>query len=113
MTSSTLLLCNRSIGRVLEMNASEGSLLVEMEKPSNGPFSFYIARRKETGNVYITSMNDVYPNKMYAGLMKLGDEITEVNGSKVDQLTLDEIYDIIFENEKLVLRIKPSQIHVV
>ena len=95
------------------MNAREGSLLVEMEKPSNGPFSFCIARRKETGNVYITNMNDSYPNKMYAGLMKLGDEITEVNGMKVDQLTLDQIYDVIFDNKTLTLRIKPSQIHVV
>ena len=103
----------RSIGRVLDMNVKENSVLVEMEKPTSGPFGFYIARRKENGNVYITSMNDSYPDKMYAGLMKLGDEITEVNGFNVNQMTLDQIYDVMSENIRLVLRIKPSQIHVV
>ena len=95
------------------MNVREGSLLVEMDRPSSGPFGFYIAKRKETGSVYISSLSDSYPEKMYAGLMKLGDEITEINGYKAELMTVDEIYDIIFENKKLVLRIKPSQIHVV
>ena len=94
------------------MNVNEGSLLIEMVKTSSAPFGFYLARNKETGSVYISSMSDNYPNKLYAGLMKLGDEITEVNGKKVDRLTLDQVYDVISESKILLLRIK-SQVHIV
>lgn len=33
------------------MNPVEGTLLVEMVKPSSGPFGFYIARKKESGDL--------------------------------------------------------------
>lgn len=102
----------RPLHRILEMNINEGTLLVEMMKTSSAPFGFYLARRKETRSVYISSMNNNYPNKFYAGLMKLGDEITEINQIKVQDLSLDEIYAIISESETLLLRIK-SQAHVV
>ncbi|XP_078493573.1 uncharacterized protein LOC100183578 isoform X1 [Ciona intestinalis] len=104
----------RPIGRVLQMDPRECSVLVEMVKPPSGPYGFYLARRKgDTGSVYISSLSDSYPDKMYAGLMKLGDEITEVNGNKVELLTLNEVYDIILDSDKLLLRIKPSQVHTV
>ena len=62
--------------------------------------------------VYISSLNDGYPEKMYAGLMRLGDEVTEINGIRVDLLKLDVINDIIIDSETSVrLRVKPAKIH--
>ena len=61
--------------------------------------------------VYISSMSDSYPDKLFSGLMKLGDEITEVNGQKVNQLTLDQVYDVILDSERIQLRIRPTQMH--
>lgn len=106
----------RPIGRVLQMNPAEGTLLVEMMKPSSGPFGFYIARKKEAGNsgsVYISRLSDSYPDKMFAGLMRTGDEITEVNGTNVSGLTLDQVYDLILDSERTLLKLKPAQVHVV
>lgn len=106
----------RPIGRVLQMNPAEGTLLVEMVKPPSGPFGFYIARKKEagdTGSVYISRLSDSYPDKMFAGLMRTGDEITEVNGTDVSGLTLDQVYDLILDSDRTLLKIKPSQVHVV
>lgn len=45
--------------------------------------------------------------------MRTGDEITEVNGSKVNGLTLDQVYDLILDSERTLLNIKPAQVHVV
>ncbi|XP_076822571.1 uncharacterized protein LOC143468964 isoform X2 [Clavelina lepadiformis] len=103
----------RPIGKVLQMNGTEGTLLVEMTRPSSGPVGFCLARRKGVGSVYISSLSDSYPDKMYAGLMRLGDEITEINGVNVEQLSLDQIYDLILENERIILLLKPSQVHSV
>jgi len=50
---------------------------------------------------------------MYAGLMKLGDEITEINGTAVHDLPLNDVYDIILDSNRLLLQVKPSQVHCV
>ncbi|XP_077968483.1 uncharacterized protein LOC120344403 isoform X2 [Styela clava] len=106
----------RPIGRVLQMNPAEGTLLVEMVKPPSGPFGFYIARKKEagdSGSVFISRLSDSYPDKMFAGLMRTGDEITEINGTNVSGLTLDQVYDLILDSERTLLKLKPAQVHVV
>nr|CAB3262813.1 uncharacterized protein LOC100183578 [Phallusia mammillata] len=106
----------RPIGKVLQMDTRQGTLLIEMVKPPSGPYGFYLARRRESGDrgsVFISSLSDSYPDKMYAGLMKLGDEITEVNGKSVHNLALSQVYDIILDSDRILLRIKPSQVHAV
>ena len=98
----------RPIGRVLHMNVSEGTVMIEMVKPPSGPFGFYVAKSKDNGIVYVSNLSDSYPNKIFAGLMKPGDEILEVNNVSVDQISIDEIYSLILESEKLVLKVKPA-----
>ena len=90
------------------MNVREGTMLIEMNKPSSGPFAFYVARRPDDGIVHISSLSDSYPDKMFAGLMKTGDEILEINEVKVKCLSLDQIYDMILENERLIIKTKPA-----
>ena len=90
------------------MNVQEGTMQIEMIKPPSGPFGFYVAKNDNDGIVYISSLSDSYPDKMFSGLMKTGDEILEINQRKVKELTLDQIYDLILENNRLVILIKPS-----
>ena len=89
------------------MNVREGTMLIEMIKPSSGPFGFYVAKN-DSGIAYVSSLSDSYPDKMFAGLMKTGDQIIEINSQKVNQLHLDQIYDLILENERLIIKTKPA-----
>jgi len=101
----------RPIGRVLNINASSGDVLVEIVKPPSGPYGFYLGRYKDNKCVYISSLNDGYPEKMYSGLMKLGDIVTHVNGINVDDISLDAINDMILDSENVQLCIKPAKVH--
>ena len=89
------------------MNVCEGTMLIEMNKPSSGPFGFYVAKT-DSGITYVSSLSDSYPDKMFAGLMKTGDRILEINDKKVDQLHLDQVYDLILENDRLIIKTIPS-----
>lgn len=89
------------------MDVREGTMQIEMIKPPSGPFGFYVARNEDDGVVYVSSLNDSYPDKMFAGLMKAGDEILKINEKNVQDLTLDQIYDLILENDCLNILTKP------
>ncbi|XP_036410488.1 uncharacterized protein KIAA1614 isoform X2 [Megalops cyprinoides] len=82
----------RSVGRVAQA-FPDGTLLLELRRPPNGPFGFLISRGKgrPDSGVYVEEMGDRSTQKLYAGLLGIGDEILEVNGEKVAGLTLDQV----------------------
>ncbi|KAG9350825.1 hypothetical protein JZ751_024714 [Albula glossodonta] len=82
----------RSVGRVAQA-FPDGTLLLELRRPPNGPFGFLISRGKgrPDSGVYVEEMGDRSTQKLYAGLLGVGDEILEVNGEKVAGLSLDQV----------------------
>ncbi|KAK6320562.1 hypothetical protein J4Q44_G00096690 [Coregonus suidteri] len=82
----------RSVGRVAQA-FPDGTLLLELSRPPNGPFGFLISRGKgrPDSGVYVEEMGDSSTEKMYAGLLGVGDELLEVNGEKVAGLSLDMV----------------------
>ncbi|XP_078686361.1 uncharacterized protein LOC144919036 [Branchiostoma floridae x Branchiostoma belcheri] len=99
----------RTIGRLVKM-MPDNTQVIELIKPPHGPFGFYIARGNEKYNhgVFVSRLSDGYPDKLFAGLLGLGDEILEINGVAVNTITLDDVYDLMAETkEKLVLRVLP------
>ncbi|XP_048832502.1 uncharacterized protein KIAA1614 isoform X4 [Brienomyrus brachyistius] len=82
----------RSVGRVAQ-TFPDGTLLLELSRPSHGPFGFLISRGKgrQDSGVYVEEMGDSNTQKLYAGLLGIGDEILEVNGEKVAGLSLDQV----------------------
>lgn len=47
------------------------------------------------------------PTNTYSGLLSVGDEIIEVNGLKVQDLLLDDVYRLLSNAENLVITILP------
>lgn len=62
--------------------------------------------------VYVEDMGDSSTQKLYAGLLGVGDEILEVNGEKVAGLSLDLVTQLMIQNGTVsirVLRHRPHQ----
>lgn len=96
----------RSVGRVAQA-FPDGTILLELSRPPNGPFGFLISRGKgrPDSGVYVEEMGDSNTEKLYAGLLGVGDEILEVNGEKVAGLSLDLVTRLMTQNSTASIRI--------
>ncbi|KAG5850134.1 hypothetical protein ANANG_G00079000 [Anguilla anguilla] len=96
----------RSVGRVAQA-FPDGTLLLELRRPPNGPFGFLISRGKgrPDSGVYVEEMGDSSTQKLYAGLLGVGDEILEVNGEKVAGLTLEQVTRIMTQDCSASIRV--------
>ena len=61
-----------------------------------------------TTEMYISRLSDALPVHFYAGLLRVGDEVTDINGTAVSGLSLDDVFDVIALSSKLVLQLRPS-----
>lgn len=55
--------------------------------------------------VYVEEMGDSNTEKLYAGLLEVGDEILEVNGEKVAGLSLDLVTRLMTQNSTASIRV--------
>ncbi|XP_059197246.1 uncharacterized protein LOC131977819 [Centropristis striata] len=96
----------RSVGRVLEV-CSDGTFLLEISRPKSRMYGFIISRGKgrPDSGVYVEDMVDSSTEKLYAGLLAVGDEILEVNGEKVACLSLDQVTHSLTQNASATVRV--------
>lgn len=100
----------RPVGRVTQA-FPDGSLLLELIRPPNGPFGFVISRgkgRPDTG-VYVEKVGDGSGEGPYVGLLGIGDEILQVNGEAVAGLSLDQVTRLMTRESTASLRIMPAR----
>ncbi|XP_074545389.1 uncharacterized protein LOC141804697 [Halichoeres trimaculatus] len=100
----------RPVGRVSQA-FPDGTLLLELVRPPNGPFGFVISRgkgRPDTG-VYVEKVGDGSGEGPYIGLLGIGDEILQVNGEVVAGLTLDQVTRLMTRESIASLRIMPAR----
>ncbi|XP_072220681.1 uncharacterized protein [Leuresthes tenuis] len=100
----------RPVSRVTQA-FPDGTLLLELVKPPNGPFGFVISRgkgRPDTG-VYVEKVGDGSGEGPYVGLLSVGDEILQVNGEAVAGLTLDQVTRLMTRESTASLRILPAR----
>ncbi|KAM3605417.1 uncharacterized protein V6R79_025520 [Siganus canaliculatus] len=100
----------RPVGRVAQA-FSDGTLLLELVRPPNGPFGFVISRgkgRPDTG-VYVEKVGDGSSESPYMGLLSIGDEILQVNGEVVAGLSLDQVTRLMTRESTASLRIMPAR----
>nr|XP_033507118.1 uncharacterized protein si:ch211-13f8.1 isoform X2 [Epinephelus lanceolatus] len=100
----------RPVGRVTQA-FPDGTLLLELVRPPNGPFGFVISRgkgRPDTG-VYVEKVGDGGPEGPYTGLLGIGDEILQVNGEAVAGLSLDHVTRLMTRESTASLRIMPAR----
>ncbi|XP_029562408.1 uncharacterized protein KIAA1614 isoform X3 [Salmo trutta] len=96
----------RSVGRVAQA-FPDGTLLLELSRPPSGPFGFLISRGKgrPDSGVYVEEMGDSSTEKLYAGLLGVGDELLEVNGEKVAGLSLDLVTCLMTQDNVASIRV--------
>ncbi|KAL6469397.1 hypothetical protein MHYP_G00229210 [Metynnis hypsauchen] len=96
----------RSVGRVARA-FPDGTLLLELSRPPDGPFGFLISRGKgrPDSGVYVEEMGDSSTEKLYAGLLGVGDEILEVNGEKVAGLSLELVTQLMTQSSTASIRV--------
>ncbi|XP_034559406.1 uncharacterized protein si:ch211-13f8.1 [Notolabrus celidotus] len=100
----------RPVGRVTQA-FPDGTLLLELVRPPNGPFGFVISRgkgRPDTG-VYVEKVGDGSGEGPYIGLLGIGDEILQVNGEVVAGLSLDHVTRLMTRESTASLRIMPAR----
>ncbi|XP_068999935.1 partitioning defective protein 6-like [Embiotoca jacksoni] len=70
-------------------------------------FGFIISRGRGRPNsgVYVDDMADSSTEKLFAGLLAVGDEILEVNGEKVARLSLDQVTRLLIQNPSATVRL--------
>ncbi|XP_038614120.1 uncharacterized protein KIAA1614 homolog [Tachyglossus aculeatus] len=96
----------RTVGRVLEV-FPDGTSQLQLQRPPQGTFGFWVSSgngRPDTG-FYIQEMVDSHTAKLYAGLLGVGDEILEVNGTKVTGLGLAHINELLTQADSLSIRV--------
>ena len=55
----------------------------------------------------MSRLSDGLPQKFFSGLLSVGDEILEINSAVVTGMELDLVYDLIADQEKLVVKLMP------
>ncbi|XP_051550896.1 uncharacterized protein KIAA1614-like [Myxocyprinus asiaticus] len=100
----------RPVGRVAQA-FPDGTILLELSRPPNGPFGFLISRGKgrPDSGVYVEEMGDSNTEKLYTGLLGVGDEILEVNGEKVAGLSMDLVTRLMTQNSTASIRVLRHQ----
>uniref|UniRef100_UPI00398F593B uncharacterized protein KIAA1614 homolog n=1 Tax=Pristiophorus japonicus TaxID=55135 RepID=UPI00398F593B len=93
----------RVIGQVTQTFA-DASFMLELTRPAHGPFGFFISR--SCGGIFIHQMADRNAEKLYSGLLELGDEILEVNGELVEGLSFNEVNSLMVQDSKVSIRVK-------
>ncbi|XP_051979455.1 uncharacterized protein si:dkey-121a11.3 [Xyrauchen texanus] len=100
----------RPVGRVAQA-FPDGTILLELSRPPSGPFGFLISRGKgrPDSGVYVEEMGDSNTEKLYTGLLGVGDEILEVNGEKVAGLSMDLVTHLMTQNSTASIRVLRHQ----
>ncbi|XP_069837261.1 uncharacterized protein KIAA1614 homolog [Dendropsophus ebraccatus] len=96
----------RALGKVAEVYP-DGTRLLELHCLQKGGFGFSISSgngRPDSG-IYVQDMSDANTAKLYSGLLRVGDEILEVNGAKVSTLGLGQLNDFLHRESVLSLRV--------
>ncbi|XP_063284378.1 uncharacterized protein KIAA1614 homolog isoform X1 [Pelobates fuscus] len=96
----------RAVGRVSEVYP-DGTRLLELQRPPQGSFGFTISSgngRPDSG-IYVQEMIDANTAKLYSGLLRVGDEILELNGTKVSTLGHARLNEIMGREPILSLRV--------
>nr|XP_056699987.1 uncharacterized protein KIAA1614 homolog [Euleptes europaea] len=96
----------RTVGRVVEV-FPDGTSQLELQRSPQGTFGFRVSSgngRPDTG-IYVQEMVDASTAKLYAGLLGVGDEILELNGTKVAGLGLAHINELLLRADTLSIRV--------
>ena len=100
------------LGRTVEVIGKDSVFhRVEIKLPRNGLYGFYVQRGYKTSKkgIFIGSFVNPQMKKLFAGVIREGDEIVEINSYKVDSISFEKVLDILQETSLLNLLILPCE----
>ncbi|KAL4219301.1 hypothetical protein ACF0H5_021880 [Mactra antiquata] len=99
---------HQPIGKLMKMYP-DGTQVIQLTKPDNGPIGFFIAKgsAKYGNGIFISRFSASRPEQCFGGLLGIGDEILEVNSHIVRDLSQDSVYNLISNSPVVVLKIFP------
>ncbi|EDO43380.1 predicted protein [Nematostella vectensis] len=100
----------QSLGRVVTMREDIGMAYeIELQKPDNGLFGFFIQKGYKQFNkgIFISRIMDSSSAKFLAGLLNPGDEVLEINGQSTKTKTTAEVHNIMASSDRLLLTVMP------
>uniref|UniRef100_A0A2C9L2T6 PDZ domain-containing protein n=1 Tax=Biomphalaria glabrata TaxID=6526 RepID=A0A2C9L2T6_BIOGL len=100
----------RPLCRLLKIN-DDGSRVLEMSRPQSEPLGIFFKKGPETHKegLVVKSFLDKHAKRLFAGLLRIGDEIVEIDDEDICHLTLDEIKDLIQQKESMVLSLRSTE----
>ncbi|XP_064457546.1 uncharacterized protein LOC135368295 [Ornithodoros turicata] len=95
-------------GQLLQLNL-DGSQVVELRRPVGRSFGFFLARgRVHTHQgVFVSRMHDAQTQQVLQGLLDVGDEILEVNGTDVRDADIMQVNALMANQNTLLLTVLP------
>ncbi|XP_053381041.1 uncharacterized protein LOC123551801 [Mercenaria mercenaria] len=96
------------MGKLLKVNP-DGTQIIQLVKPENGPIGFFIANGsgKYGNGIFVSRFVEKRPEQCFAGLLGVGDEILEVNGHLVRDLSQDAVYNLISASAVVLVKVFP------
>lgn len=94
--------------QLLQQNL-DGTQVVELRRPPGRSFGFFLARgRVHTHHgVFVSRMPDVLTQQLLQGLLDIGDEILEVNGTDVRDADIMTVNSLMTNQNTLLLTVLP------
>ncbi|KAH9498995.1 hypothetical protein Btru_004156 [Bulinus truncatus] len=95
--------------RLIKIN-DDGSKVMEMIRPQSEPLGIFFKKGPETHRegLVVKSFLDKYAKRLFAGLLRVGDEIVEIDDDDICHLTLDEIKELIQQKERMILKLRAT-----
>ncbi|XP_043913835.1 uncharacterized protein LOC122790386 isoform X2 [Protopterus annectens] len=95
-------------GRLVKKN-TDNTKVIELIRPSQGLFGLYFAKGSKNydGGTYVVRLSGRIMDKLEPGMLEVGDELLEINSHCVKDLALDEIYSLLSQNNKVILKLLP------
>ena len=98
------------IARHVTSRHDEDSLYqIELHRPSNGPYGFYIQRgfHQYKQGIFVGKLADSNARKFLAGMLQEGDEIVRINNHLLKPLSMKDIFNLMETADHLLLTILP------
>ncbi|XP_037514462.1 nascent polypeptide-associated complex subunit alpha, muscle-specific form [Rhipicephalus sanguineus] len=94
--------------QLLQQNL-DGTQVVELRRPPGRSFGFFLARGRVQAHhgVFVSRMPDAHTQQVLQGLLDIGDEILEVNGTDVRDADIMTVNSLMTNQSTLLLTVLP------
>ncbi|XP_053329299.1 uncharacterized protein LOC128503277 [Spea bombifrons] len=100
-----------TMGRLLAVHP-DSSRVVELQRPPAGFHGLYLAKKSQNhdAGLYVVQLGSVFTSTYPQGVLKVGDEILEINKRRANDLSVEEINALFEESRCVLLHVLPTAV---